>query len=247
MPLLNTANALFLGGSTVSRLYAGTNVIWQPGAVGPTTPPSWIAASSHVTNTFGVGSMNVPNPGGVLNNHIVLLHLYMEPASNNLTNAAALGFAEITPAAVASNHNQRVYWKRSTGSEPANYGLTFSATNAWVAAITSNYAGCITTGSPIDATAQATNSGTTSTPPISLTTNGDQRLLVWSSGDFDGDATWPTGSFSPYTRRSSGGNLAIATRTFAPGATGGSSGSFSMTSVGTDAKSARLIALIPAA
>lgn len=241
MPRLSDAQKLFVGGSAVSRIYQGANIAWQPPSTGPTTPPSFVSAGAYATNTFGAGTLSVPAPPTVGSNHIVLLHLYMEPAANAPTNMGTLGFNEITPAAVASDHNLRVFWKRSSGSE-SNYGLQFPGSNAWVAAIASSYQGCITTGNPIDATNQATGNAT-STPPISVTTNGDNRLLVWAGADYGGGVTWST-NMTPFTHQRSGGNLAIATNVLAAM---GTSAPFSTAASGTDSKSARLIALIPAA
>jgi len=97
----------------------------------------------------------------------------------------------------AYNPTQAVYWKRSTGSASASTGNTWSSIMsgaqsyyAWVGA----YSGCVTSGSPIDASAgsfQAYNTSwsqsitTQSNNAMILAVAGtdrDSRTFVWSDG-----------------------------------------------------------------
>lgn len=198
--------------------------------------PAFGAAGTYLAGGVRT-TVSVPVPSGVTNNQVVLSHLYIE-ASGAVT--PPTGFTEITPAAVTTGTVTvgRVFWKRATGSDSGTYA--FTTPNAFSEAVAERYTGCVTSGSPIDVSnsAQRSSAGTT-TPSVSVTTTGRDRLLVWSATSVQiGPWTPPTG----YTERvDTGREISVATDELAAA---GSSGS--VTGTGPSAfMTAWLVALIP--
>lgn len=204
--------------------------------------PVFQTANSLAT-TGTATSITVTAPSGVQSDDIVLAHVYLE-VSNAVT--APSGFTEVTnsPVNTTATHfvYHRTFWKRSTGSEPASYSFTFSSHNADRAICVQRYSGCITSGNPVEVTAEAfRNSAATTTPAVSLTTSGADRLIVWSG------AIWAVGTWTNptnYTLRSTGTtNLGVATRTQA---VAGSTGSITGSSTASEYSTAFILALLPA-
>jgi hypothetical protein len=179
-------------------------------------------------------------PAGVANNKILLVHFYLEPTVT-ITGLPS-GFTEVGSGISNSAHGQRVFWKRATGADSGTYTFTHGST--WTEAAATSYTGATLTGSPIDTTgtAQRGTSGTV-TPPVSLTTTGSDRLIVWG-----GTVTFAsgTGGWTPpsgYTERVDAA-LELSVATLAQ-PVAGSTGAITGTSAQPGPECGFLLALLP--
>jgi hypothetical protein len=180
----------------------------------------------------------------VATDDIVVVAMFLDGAAT--ISAMPSGFAHATgsPMTVtgAGAHSQVVAWKRATGADTGTYDFTV-ASAGYVNAAATRYTGCITTGSPWDATdAQFSTAVDTVTPVVTVTTTGSDRLLVWSATNWSGGAWTPPTSFTE--RRDSGDE--VMTSADLAQAVAGSSGSITGTCVGNDRRTAFLGALLPA-
>jgi hypothetical protein len=131
---------------------------------------------------------NVAVPSGVAANDIILVTLHWE---NSAVPTPPSPFVQIdVEALVAPGYWNRVYWKRATGADSGTYNFTLNASD-YRTAIAARFTGCITTGDPWDVFTNASSSSTsTTTPAVSLTTTGADRLLVWMAD------LWDTSTFT---------------------------------------------------
>lgn len=220
----------------ILRRHQATSVA-MPIRSGHKPPPAFAAAGSYLSGD--AASAAVPVPAGVAANDIILVHLYLESSA---TVTAPTGFTELTPAAnVTAPYYHRVFWRRAAGAVTGSFGFTWTGT-VYREAVATSYRGAVTSGSPVDAQATgARSSAGTTTPGVSVTTTGVDRLLVWCGGDANG-GTWtvPAG-WRP--RVTGAHNMAVAS--MALSATGGS-GTITGVSTVSDQQTAWLVALIPA-
>jgi len=156
-------------------------------------------------------------PAGLANDDILIYWVYKE-------NTAAItwpsGFSEVGSIA-ASNSSFKLYvaWKRAA-SESGTYTASWTG-SAWRNYGLEAYSGCVTSGSPMDATptTQANGSSSSDTCP-SITTATANAMLACGAANFDGSfATgYPSGMNGRITQD---GDLGIADLIIAsPGATG---------------------------
>lgn len=190
-----------------------------------------------VSNAAG----NVAVPAGVAANHIILVFLYIESAQA-ITKPAEFTEAANSPIACtgASAHSQHVYWKRATAGDTGTYAFSWSAA-VWREMVAIRYAGCITTGTPLEATnsSQRSSNGTV-TPSASGTTTDVDRLLVAGYTNFAGGAwTQPSG----WTERvDTGADMGVAETSQA---VAGSTGLITATNASSSFETIWLGALIP--
>ncbi len=194
---------------------------------------------------------NIPVPAGVVKDKIVLAALYVETtqAVTPPTGAGTWLEAPDSPVVVtgAHAHDLRIFWKRATTSDSGNYAFTIAAGLAWRMGVALRFDACATTGNPFDVTNSAIKTTTTngSTPAVSDTTTGADRLWVWVASFYNGDATCtpPTG----YAERVDiAGGVALDVATLGQSAAG-ASGSLTGTFSGSGGTGAWLGALLPAA
>lgn len=201
--------------------FASTGTYYAPGGTG----------TSHV----------VPAPASVGSLDIVLVHIYIE--SNTAVTAPGT-FLEVPTAPFTSGPTtgQRVFWARGPGGST----YTFTTGSAvFREAVASRWTGCITTGTPYDvgggapSSAQRSSNATT-TPAVSLTTQGPERRLVWSAGAVAVSNPWtPPSGFTEHVDQA---ELTLASEDqVAAGATGSITGTANAASFQT----AFLLALIP--
>lgn len=89
--------------------------------------------------------------------------------------------------------NLRTFWKRAS-SESGSY--TFNHATASSAGWIGCYSGCITSGTPLNATSTNTGSNNLTSTGLSITTTAANSMLLWLSNDFADNAnnlTPPTG------------------------------------------------------
>lgn len=204
--------------------------------------PTFVAAGTSVINS-ATASIAFPVPAGVAANDIVLAHLYKE---NNAAVTPPAGFTQVgTPAAVTTGNAQwhYLFWKRATGADSGTYTFTWTG-STYNSGQTGAYRGCITSGTPVELSTSAVNTtSTTTTPNLSFTTTGADRLLVWAGTNFS-ESNWtaPTG----FTLRGDSTAIvqAFATRNWP---TAGATGNVSGTSSTSNTNTAWLTALVPVA
>jgi hypothetical protein len=135
-------------------------------------------------------------PSGLANNDILLFMLYKQ---NSAAVTYPAGFTEVAAIASGTSFWLYVAWKRAS-SESGTY--TFSWTGStWRYSMLGAYSGCITSGSPMDATPTtlATASETNVITCPSITTATANALVIPFGADYNLDVTGAT--LSGYTVR----------------------------------------------
>lgn len=173
----------------------GTSVAPTYGAA--STPPSWVNATT----------VQVPAPSGVVSGSVVLVVLARDDLTSYENPTAPGGWTKVPDnpgfaSATNSAHtfNADVFWHRASGSESGTYDFSWT-TGAWRSGVAVRLDGCRASGNPFEVDDGAASTGgvtSTSTPAVSVTTTGDNRLLVWVGWSWT-SSTWtqPTG----YTTR----------------------------------------------
>lgn len=194
---------------------------------------------------------NIPVPAGVVTGSLVMAFIYVETTQLVTPPSGAGTWSEAPDSPVvvtgAHAHDLRVFWKRATGADSGSYAFTIAAGLAWRMGVALRFSGVVGSGSPFDVTAAAIKTTTTdgSTPAVTDTTTGADRLWVWSASYFNGDATCtPPSGFTERADISGGVALDVATKDqAAPASSGSLTGTFS----GSGATGAWLGALLPVA
>lgn len=126
-------------------------------------------------------------PSGVVADDILLLFVYIE---TTVALTYPSGFTEVA-AINASNSSfaLHVAWKRATGGEPATYTTSWTG-GSYADTVMAAYSGCVTTGSPMDATptVSALGSGSGSIVSPSITTVSANAMVISFVGDIAGNA-----------------------------------------------------------
>lgn len=206
--------------------------------------PAFGAAGSPLTYASRSGSAPIPVPSGVAADDIIILQLYMEGTMAVMppTDFTAIPGSPIIVASGSSIHRQHVMWKRATGADSGTYSPTWSGSSFSIGVAT-RFTGCVTSGSPLDgtpSTASRTTNGTT-TPAVSLTTTGPDRLLVFGATGYGPYTFTPPTNFTE--RVDTAEALTLATRDWA---TAAASGNVSATQSTGTGQTAWLLALIGA-
>ena len=135
----------------------------------------------------------------VSENDIMLMILTTERRTN-FNGTPPTGWTKVIEVDGSQNHHstQGVFWKRADASATASTGNTWSSIMSggqryyvWVGA----YSGCVTSGSPIDATASGlTNYNTSWSINITTVTNNAMILAVMCTDRNDRTFTWSDGT-----------------------------------------------------
>lgn len=209
--------------------------------------PAWRSIGSHQQGSVSTLSVDVPD--GVAAGDIIVIPAFMDGAAT--ITAMASGFAEAPDSPVTSedpgggqHHTLHILWKRATGADSTagTYDFTLSG-SSYTNADAARYSGAITSGDPWDITNSAIDvSGGGTSPAVSDTTTGVNRLLVWAASNWTGGAwTAPTG----FAKRLDTGDRIVCLADM-PQLTAGATGSISGASAGTGARASWLGALKPA-
>lgn len=208
--------------------------------------PTVGAVGTHLQDS-GTATIAVPKPAGVVADSIVVCYIYLD--ATNTISAMAAGFQHAvgSPQAVtgAGNHVYNVVWKRATGTDGAGtYDFTASAPTFHEADAV-RYDGCITTGDPTEGGngTQTTGVDSATSPAVSLTTTGPDRLIIWTASN------WSGGSWTPPSGYSEQFDAGVGTHTGASvaQAVAGSTGSVTGVCTSTDKRTAWIGALMPPA
>lgn len=206
--------------------------------------PAYGTSGTLLTGTASTASFAVP--ASVASLDIIVVVFFLD-GSNTVT-AYPSGFAEaenspVTLPAGGGQHSLHVVWKRATGADSGTYDFTF-ASSTYREGAAHRYTGAVTSGTPFDSpTGSASDTANaTTTPPVSTTTLGADRLLLFAGTDWAGGSwTPPTG----YAERMDSG-VGLVTLDDLAQATAGSSGNISATSTGSNKRAAWIGGLIPA-
>lgn len=208
--------------------------------------PSFHSIGTQLQGTVSTASF--AKPGTLSDGDVVLVLAFVDGAVT--VSSAPSGFTQAggSPVAVppgAGAHSQIAYWKRvaTAAGEPSTYDFVLSG-STYVNGCAVAYSGCVASGTPLDVTSSAHfDTNTTTTPAVSVTTTGADRLLVFEGSNWGGGAwTPPTGM----TERVDTGDRVHTIADLAQ-AVAGSSGSLSATNAGSAPSTGWLGALLPVA
>lgn len=158
--------------------------------------PIFIGAGTH---TAGSGStFSVPVPTGVQAGDLVIIPIFLDDNPSSLT-ALPTDFAHVTgspqlafPTGGSPNHSLAVVWKRATGADTGTYDFIISSSSTYRASSALLFRGEASTGSPFDVNIDweydATDTSTTTTPNVTITTTVPHGLLLFVGTDWSGGA-----------------------------------------------------------
>lgn len=211
--------------------------------------------------TYGAGGTYYENsgssiafaaPASVAANSVVVIVAYLDGTGDpGITLPGGFTQAEGSPVyipaspvgGVSQNHRLLVAWHRASGSEAGPYTMTLTS-SIYVSGQAHRFDGCVTTGTPIDSPTASDGSvtNTTTSPALSVTTQGADRLVLHAA------TSWAGGTWTPpsgFTKRQQSANGSSTLADLAQAAAG-STGSVTATVSGSDKMQAWLGALIPA-
>lgn len=183
-------------------------------------------------------NLTINKPSGVVENDILLgvIHLESDAAVTPPSDWALI----VNVDSPANDLDLHVFWKRATGSEPANY--TWTHGNAYRSGYIARFSGCVTTGDPQDATpataALGFVTGTIAFPSVTTATDGAMAIGVGVTYDTR-TGTPPSG----WDERLDSVLCYLATK---PMPTAGATGAASVTLNSTSIVCSAVIALKPA-
>jgi hypothetical protein len=189
---------------------------------------------------------SVAVPASVASGDLIVVSMFVD--STATVSAMPTGFAHapdspvaIGAGATSGKHSLNVMWKRATGADSGTYAFTVSS-SVYCNGAAIRYTGAVSSGSPWDVTnsAHQDNTGFSTTPAVTVTTTGTDRLLVFAATNWSGGAwTPPTG----FTERRDTGDEVCTTDDLAQAAQG-SSGSVTATCAAADRMCAWIGALM---
>lgn len=167
---------------------------------------------------------NVPVPSGVASGDIVYVDLYLESTVAVTGPAGAGTWAEITtaPTTTGTVTTFRKFWKRANAADTGVYAFTHAS--SYSLGVATRVTGAIATGTPHDTpNAAARSSNGTTTPGVTVTTAGADRLLMWSGCSVGAGAWTPPTAGGTWTEQADNSTeVAVATKTQATAGTTGS-------------------------
>lgn len=139
------------------------------------------------------------------------------------------------------SHVQHVVWHRAAGPESGPYVFTLSG-STYRAAQAHRFTGVKAAGTPWDVFASdVALTSQAETPPLSITTAGDDELVLWSATDWGGGPWTPPAGFTEHQDFVTG----LVTMASKDQAVAGSTGSVTGTSAVAQKQTAWLSALLP--
>jgi hypothetical protein len=182
-------------------------------------------------------------PASVANGDIIVIPMFLDSTATISAMASGFAHAEGSPISIVGGgaHSLAVVWKRASGSDTGTYDFTLSG-STYVEGAAARYTGAVAAGNPWDSptgTASDNTNGTVS-PPVSVTTAGPDRMLVFASTNWSGGNWTPPSGFNE--RMDTGAQ--IVTLDDLVQATQGGSGTVQATCAGSDKRTAWLGALI---
>jgi hypothetical protein len=208
--------------------------------------PVWQNSGTYGQTSGGnpATSLTLNAPASIVSGNLLHMHFTIDSVGVTITPPSGWLAADGSPVIISTGGNQGniVFYKRAGGSEPSTYTINFSA-NTFAEGGIGRITGAIASGNPYDATNTATNpsSGSTSTPSVTLNTNGADRLIIHAYTKVNSGAFTPN---SGYTTQLSGGFNTLGVSTITQTAQG-STGAVVATKATTDQSTAWLGAILP--
>lgn len=212
--------------------------------------PAFGSAGTQLQGTASTANIDVPD--NVAADDIIVVTLYIDSTMTVTGLASSFAHAPDSPiqlgaGAGAGRHSMAVMWKRATGADStgSTYNFTLSA-STYRNGQAIRYTGVNTSGDPWDVTAFALEEGvgTSTTPAVSDTTTGADRLLVWAATNWTGGAWTPPSAGGTWTERRDSGDR-VCTVADKAQAVAGATGSITGTAGANDRMTAWLGALKP--
>lgn len=209
--------------------------------------PAFGSVGTGITGTSTAANIGVP--AGVAAGDIIVVVLYNDGTATVSSMPSGFAHATESPQVATSQASKlNVMWKRATGSDAGTYDFTLSA-SVFREGFAARFMGAAASGDPWEPTpdgAVVNNPNPSGTSPaVSVTTGGPDRLLVWAAMFWNGGGWTPPAGF---TERYDTLGERIPTLADKVQASAGSSGSVSTTVNSTvHASAAWLGALLPAA
>jgi hypothetical protein len=220
-------------------------VLWViQGVSTPSPAPDYVVTGAQLTGANSA-TANVPVPAGVAAGDLIMIAMKLEDAQS-VTPPTDFVAAPGSPVVVSGSNlmNGHVFWKRATGADSGTYDMTFTGT-PFRSAVAFKIVDEVESGDPFDVTNTAAKTTTTdgTTPSVSVTTTGSDRLVVWIGFAFAaGVCTTLTGYNEKYDPGAGGVVIDVATQ-----ASAGSTGSLSATFANNGSTAAWLGAVLPIA
>lgn len=207
-------------------------------------PPSFGSVGTHSNTSSSTAS--IPVPAGVASGDIIVIPIFIDGGTVSIT-AMASGFTDapsgpVSTGSTSPNHTLAVVWKRATGSDSGTYDFTLSG-STYRAGSAVRYTGCVPSGSPWDSGVdwEIDTVNDTDTAPVTITTTGADRRLIWCGTDWTGGTWTPPAGFTD--QFDTGDHVNTLADMAAP--TAGSYGPYTGLSGTTNRKIAFLGALLP--
>lgn len=194
--------------------------------------PTWGVAALLANATANTAQFAVPS--GVVAGSVIVAVLYRD-LSGASYEAVTLpsGFTLVpgNPGATTGTFHtvgMDIAWKRATGADSGTYDFSWT-TSFFRMGVAMRLDGCTSSGNPFEADNGAVSSAnSTSTPAVSVTTLGADRLLLWVGSSWESGAwTQPSG----FTARVTNADFDLLTAASAAQAVAGASGSVAGTQV----------------
>lgn len=200
-------------------------------------------ASGTAKNGSTTSTVSLDVPDGVVADSLVIAVMFCDGAADRNPTLAGWTEAENSPV-LTTDHALHVLYHRATGTESTGGTYDFVLdSGTYNEGQAHRYDGVIASGTPFDAgtNSAVSNTGTSTSPAVTITTAGADRLLIHTATNWTG-GTWtaPSG----YTKRQQNGD-GIATTSDLAQAVAGTSGSVTATTTGTGRSTAWLGALVP--
>lgn len=167
------------------------------------------APSLRALGTVVTGNTTAPSfaaPAGAVSTDVILVGTFIDDGRTTVTGVPtgftlAPNLPQINDAtAGAPSHGLYVYWGRfaDVGAGPYTFTLTNSFGAPFVEGRTAAIQGCITSGSPWDATNGATsgNTSVTTAPAVSATSTSADRYAFYAATNWTGGAWTPATGFT---------------------------------------------------
>lgn len=208
-------------------------------------PPAF-GASGTATGGGTRSTISLAAPASVVANSLLVAAFYIDGVTNQNVTLAGWTNLEGTPLAATGadqKHWLHVLWHRASGSESGPYAFVLD-TAQYCEGQVHRFDGALTSGTPFESpTSTATDpNNNTTTPVVSLTTGGADRLLLHMATDWSG-GTWtaPSG----FTKRQQIASDGLSTLSDKAQAVAGATGSVQATQTGNGKTTALLAAMLP--
>lgn len=192
--------------------------------------PTPAASGTYYENTSA--SVDFAAPSGVVDNSVVVICAYVDGATDP-TITPPTGFVqaenspvyldETVPQLSSQNHRLMVMWHRASGSESGPYTMTLGSSR-FVAGQAHRFEGVVQSGTPFDSGTDAAGVETpdpaNTSPPVNITTEGSDRLVLHAATNWAGGTWTPPTGFTKHQQGGFGHSTLASKAQAAAGATG---------------------------